>query len=165
MDPDRHCPLCPQLTNSGRKLFCCGFGTWSLQGPTLTLTLTLLRTGNLHQNLSLTHTLTLHFSRLVHAPHFSPRGRSRDRSRFGPGDVPGGNPNPSYGSLPMGTQFQRLKTPRAWDTEAVHADSAWNLEAHHVVSQAWLQLHERIPEASSTRGRSTCVGLADKDGS
>ena len=28
-------------------------------------------------------------------PHFSPRGRSRDRSRFGPGDVPGPNPNPS----------------------------------------------------------------------
>ena len=28
-------------------------------------------------------------------PHFSPRERARDRSRFGPGDVPGPNPNPS----------------------------------------------------------------------
>ena len=51
----------------------------------------------------------------------------------------------------MGTQFQRLTTPRAWGPEAVQADSTWNLEAHHVVSQARLQLPERIPEASPTR--------------
>ena len=30
----------------------------------------------------------------------------------------------------MGTQFQRLTTPRAWGSEAVQADSAWNMEAH-----------------------------------
>ena len=47
----------------------------------------------------------------------------------------------------MGTQFQCLKTRRAWGPEAVQAHVAWNLEAHHVVSQAWLQLPERIPEA------------------
>ena len=40
----------------------------------------------------------------------------------------------------MGTQFQRLTTPRAWGPEAVQADSARNLEAHHVISQARLQL-------------------------
>ena len=65
----------------------------------------------------------------------------------------------------MGMQFQRLRTPGAWGLEAVQADSAWNLEAHHVVSQAQLQPSERISEASSTRGRSTCVALAAKDGS
>ena len=62
----------------------------------------------------------------------------------------------------MGTQFQRLTTPHAWSTEAVQVDSACNLEAHHVVSQAWLQLPERIPEASSTRGPITCVALQTK---
>ena len=35
----------------------------------------------------------------------------------------------------MGTQFQRLTTPRAWGPEAVQALSAWNLEAHHVFSR------------------------------
>ena len=33
----------------------------------------------------------------------------------------------------MGTQFQRLTTPRALGPESVQADSAWNLEAHHVI--------------------------------
>ena len=65
----------------------------------------------------------------------------------------------------MGTQMQRLTTPRALGPEALQADSAWNLEAHHVVSQARLQLPVSIPEASSTRGESTCVTLAAKDGS
>ena len=46
----------------------------------------------------------------------------------------------------------------------VQVDSAWNLEAHHVVSPDQLQLTERIPEASSTRGRWTCVALAAKVG-
>ena len=32
-DPDRHRPLCPQLSHSGRPLLCCGFGAWSLQVP------------------------------------------------------------------------------------------------------------------------------------
>ena len=63
----------------------------------------------------------------------------------------------------MGTQFQRLTTPRAWGPEAVHDDLAGDLEDHHVVSQAQLQLPERIPEASSTRGPSTCVALAAED--
>ena len=63
----------------------------------------------------------------------------------------------------MGTQFQRLTTPHAWSTEAVQVDSACNLEAHHVVSQAWLQLPERIPEASSRRGQSKCLDLAAKN--
>ena len=65
----------------------------------------------------------------------------------------------------MGTQMQRLTTPRALGPEALQADSAWNLEAHHVVSQARLQLPERIPEDNSTKGRTTCVALAAKEGS
>ena len=32
-DPDRHRPLCPQLSPSGRPLPCCGFGAWNLLGP------------------------------------------------------------------------------------------------------------------------------------
>ena len=44
-------------------------------------------------------------------------------------------------------------------------DSGWNLEAHHGVSQAWLHLPERILEASTTRGLSTCEALAAKEGS
>ena len=65
----------------------------------------------------------------------------------------------------MGTQFQRLKIPRAWGPEVVEADSAWKLEAHHVVSHARLHLPERILEVSSTRGRSKFVAVAAKDGS
>ena len=65
----------------------------------------------------------------------------------------------------MGTQFHRLTTPRAWGPDVVQADSAWNLEAHHVVSPARLQLPQRIQEASSTRGRWTCVAVAVKVGS
>ena len=49
--------------------------------------------------------------------------------------------------------------------KVVQAALAWNQEAHHVISQARLQLPERIPESSSTRGQSTCVTLAVKDGS
>ena len=62
----------------------------------------------------------------------------------------------------MGNQLHRLTTPRAWGPDVVQADSAWNLEAHHVVSPARLQLPERIPEASSARGQSTCVALVAK---
>ena len=65
----------------------------------------------------------------------------------------------------MGTQFQRLTTPRAWGPEAVQADSAWNMEAQHDVSQSWLQVPERTEENSSTRGRTKFVALAAKDGS
>ena len=65
----------------------------------------------------------------------------------------------------MGTQFQSLTTPRAWDPEAVQADSARILEAHDFIAQARLQLPERIPEASSTTGGTTCVDLAAKEGS
>ena len=51
----------------------------------------------------------------------------------------------------MGTQYQRLTTPRAWGTQAVQTHSAWNLEDHHVISQARLKLPEMILEASPTR--------------
>ena len=42
-DPDRHRPLCPQLSPSGRPLHCCGFGAWSLLGPTPNPNPTLIR--------------------------------------------------------------------------------------------------------------------------
>ena len=63
----------------------------------------------------------------------------------------------------MGMQHQSLTTPHAWGPEAVQAHTAWNMEAHHVISQARLQLSERIPETSPTRGPSMCVALAAKD--
>ena len=65
----------------------------------------------------------------------------------------------------MGTQLQRLRSPRAWGPEVVQGDLAWNLEAHHVDSEARLQLPVRILEVSSTRGGSMCVASAVKDGS
>ena len=65
----------------------------------------------------------------------------------------------------MGTQFQRLTASRAWRPEVVEADSAWKLKAHHVVSLARPHLPERIPEVSSTRGRSKFVAVVAKDGS
>ena len=63
----------------------------------------------------------------------------------------------------MGIQFQPLNKPRVWGPEAMQAHMAWNVEAQHVISQARLQLPQRIPEASSTRGPSTCMALAAKD--
>ena len=62
-DPDRHRPLCPQLSPSGSPLPCCGFGpgtSWDL-----TLTLTLPRSETLHQNLSLPRSLALQLSRFL----------------------------------------------------------------------------------------------------
>ena len=127
-DPDRHPPLCPPLSPSRRH--CPAVGSAPGTSWDLTLTLNPPRTGTRHRNLSLPRTLTLHLSRLVAwALTAALEGISRDQSRFGPGDVPGPNPNPSYGCLPVQTQFQRVTTPRAWDPEAVQAHSAWNPEA------------------------------------
>ena len=92
--PDRHRPLCPQLSPSVRPLPCCGFGAWKLLGPN--------RNPNPTPNrdpppktkpASIPNPAFEPPSGM--GPHVSPRGRSRDRSRFGPGDVPGPNPNPS----------------------------------------------------------------------
>ena len=62
-DPDRHRPLCPQLSPSGRPLPCCGFGAWNLLGPNPNPNPT--RTGTLPRNLSLPRSLILHLSRLL----------------------------------------------------------------------------------------------------
>ena len=62
-DPDRHRPLCPQLSPSGRPLPCCGFGAWNLLGPNPNPNPT--RTGTLPRNLSLPHSLILHLTRLL----------------------------------------------------------------------------------------------------
>ena len=62
-DPDRHRPLCPQLSPSGRPLPCCGFGAWNLLGPNPNPNPTPNRT--LPRNLSLPRSLILHLSRLL----------------------------------------------------------------------------------------------------
>ena len=62
-DPDRHRPLCPQLSPSGRPLPCCGFGAWNLLGPNPNPNTT--RPGTLPRNLSLPRSLILHLSRLL----------------------------------------------------------------------------------------------------
>ena len=127
-DPDRHPPLRPPLSPSGRLLPCCAFGAWSLLGPNPNPIPT--RNWEPSPNLRLPRTLTLNLGRRVAgALTLALEGISRDPSRFGPGDVPGPNPNPSYGCLPVRTQFQRVTTPRAWGPEAVQAHSAWNPEA------------------------------------
>ena len=60
-DPDRHRPLCPQLSPSGRPLPCCGFGAWNLLGPNPNRNPTLNREPP--RNLSLPRSLILHLSR------------------------------------------------------------------------------------------------------
>ena len=69
-DPDRHRPLCPQLSPPGRPLPSCG----SVPGTSrnLTLTLTRPRTGTLPRNLSLPRSLILHLSRLLAWPSLQP---------------------------------------------------------------------------------------------
>ena len=93
-DPDQHRPLCPQLSPSGRPLPCCGFGAWNLQGPNPNPNPTPNRdTPPKPKSASILNPAFEPPSGM--GPHFSPRGRPRDRSRFCPGDVPGPNPNPS----------------------------------------------------------------------
>ena len=134
-DPKRHPPLCPQHSPSGRPLPSCGFGTWSLLGPTLTLTLPPKRGPPTKPKPALNPNPTLEPPRPM-SPHLSPRRKSRDWSRFSHGDVLGLNPNSRLGFLPLVTQNHSLTTPCARDPEAVQAHLAWNLEAHHITSQA-----------------------------
>ena len=117
-DIDRHRPLCPQLSPSGRPLPCCGLGAWNLLGPNPTPNLTPNRDTPPKPKPALIPNPSFEPPSGM-GPHFSPRGRSQDRSRFGPVDVTGPNPKPSLGSLPMGTQFQRLTASHAWGPEAV----------------------------------------------
>ena len=58
--PDRHGPLCPQMSPSQRPRPCFGFGAWS--SWELTPTRNLPRTGTLNRNLSLPRSLILHLS-------------------------------------------------------------------------------------------------------
>ena len=93
-DPDRHCPLCPQLSLSGRPLPCCVFGAWNHLGPNLNPNPTPNRDPP-HKPKPASIPNPSFEPPSGMGPHISPRGRSLDRSRFGPGDVPGPNPNPS----------------------------------------------------------------------
>ena len=86
-DPDRHRPMCPQLSPSGRPLPCCGFGAWNLLGPNPNPNPTPNRDPPPKPKpASIPNPAFEPPSGM--APHFSPRGRSRDRSHFGPLDVP-----------------------------------------------------------------------------
>ena len=97
---------------------CCGFGVWSLFCPNPNPNRTPNRDPSpKHKAASKTNTVLVRPCPM--GPHFSPRGRSRDQSRVSPGDVPGPNPHPISGTLPMGTQFHRLTRPRAWGPKEV----------------------------------------------
>ena len=93
-DPDRHHCFCPQISPSWRPLPCCGFGARSFQGPYPNPNRTTNRDPLPKPNPGSKPNLALEPPSYM-GPDLSPRGRSRDRSRFGPGDVPGPNPNPS----------------------------------------------------------------------
>ena len=93
-DPDGHHHMCPQLSPSGRPLPCFGFSAWDLLGPNRNRNPTPTRDPPLKPNpASIPNPAFEPPSGM--GPHFSPRGISRDRSRFGSGDVPGPNSNPS----------------------------------------------------------------------
>ena len=93
-DPDQQRLLCPQLSPSGRPLPCCGFGAWNLLGPNPNPNPTPNQDPPPKPKpASIPNPAFEPLSSM--GPHFSPRGISRERSRFGPGDDPEPNPNPS----------------------------------------------------------------------
>ena len=93
-DPERQPTLCPQLSPSARPQPCCGFGVWSLLGPNPNPNPMSDRDPPPKPKPASISKRTLE-SPVRMSPHFSPRWRSRDRSRFVPGHLPGLNPNPS----------------------------------------------------------------------
>ena len=93
-DRERQPPLCPQLSPSGSPLRCCGLGAWSLLGPNPNPNRTPIRDPP-PQPKPASNPNPASEPPSGAGPHLSPRGRSRDWSRFSPGDVPGPNPNPS----------------------------------------------------------------------
>ena len=148
-DPEWHPPMCPQLRPSGTPLPCCAFGIWSLLGSNPNPNTAQNREFPLKTKPASKPKCTFEPLRRM-SPHFTPPGRSRDQSRFGPDDL-GPNHNPSFGTPPC-DPLQNLTTPCARGPQAMQAHSEWNLEAQNAVSQALLQLPKRILEASETRG-------------
>ena len=87
-DPGWHRPLCPQLRPSGRPLPWCVFGAGGLMGPNPNTD----RTTNQDpppktKPASIPNPAFEPPSGM--GPHFTPRERSLDGSRYSPGDVPG----------------------------------------------------------------------------
>ena len=155
---DWHPSLCSQLSPSWRPLLCCGLGAWSLLGPNPNPTS--------RENPPLKPKVASNSIPKI----YHPVAWTLTSALEGDHEIGGAlslamsvhHPNPSSGCLPMETQSQRMLTPRAWCSEAVQAHSGWNMEGQYVVSQAQLQLPERIPEASLTRGTSNYVAWGPK---
>ena len=77
-DADRHRPLCPQLRPSGRPLPCYGCGAWNLLGPNPNPNPTLNRDPPPKPKPAAIPNPAFQPPSGM-GPHFSPRGRSRDR--------------------------------------------------------------------------------------
>lgn len=158
---DQHPPLCPPLGASGTERHGCKATAWRLWDLTLTLTI------NLTYNPPSTPN-SLDLTKSTIDPHagmclpFSTAWNSQHCCRFGPGDVPRPNPNPSYVSFPMGTQFPSVTRARTRGRELVQKYLAWKLEHHHAISKERLQLHERTPEACPQASHYICVALHPK---
>ena len=86
-DPERHSPLCPQLSPSGRPLPWFVFGAGSLMGPNPNINRTSNRDPPPKVKPASIPNPGIELPSGT-GPYFSPRGRSQDWSRFGTGYVP-----------------------------------------------------------------------------
>ena len=93
-DPDRHRPLCPQLSPSRRPLPCCGFDAWRLLGPNPNPSPTPNQDPPPKPKPASIPNAAIEPPSGM-GPHFSPQGRSRHQTGFSPGDILGSNHNPS----------------------------------------------------------------------
>ena len=93
-DKDRHHPLFPQLSPSVRPVPCYGFSAWSLLGSNTNPNTTPKGDPPPKLEPALVPNPGIEWTSGM-GPHFNPQGISGDRSRFGPGDISGPNPNPS----------------------------------------------------------------------
>ena len=130
---------------------------WDLN---LTLILNIILTLHLTLSTSISYTRPI----ATHIPPLEPPWNSQHCYGFCHGDSPGPKPNPNWGSVPMGTQLQ------FWQNHAPGIQKRCRLTRKEPGNspcpfQGVAALPERIPEASSNRGRSTCVALAAKVGS
>ena len=159
LNPDKHDPMCPPLSPSGRQLYCCGVSAWSLLGtkpnPNTSQNSQQIPNPISIQSLLMTCTFAWALTSTLHGDHkpgfASALVMSLDRTLNLATVSPHGDPIP------------KSETPRVWVHEVVQNHSAKNLEHHHVLSKAWLQLPKRIPETSLKGGSYVCLALELKD--